>query len=119
MVFLFRQYSIFVPTVWYFCSDSMVFLFRQYGIFVPTVWYFLFFILLFLKKILCGCNVDLYCLHITVTYKVISNCICGVIVFSELNSIAVDCRFESWSGKIKDNTIIMCCFSTEHASLKS
>jgi hypothetical protein len=57
--------------------------------------------------------------YILLSLQVISNCIGGVIVFSVLNSIAVDRRFESWSGKIKDNKIVICCFSTKHASLKS
>jgi len=32
---------------------------------------------------------------------------------------AVDRRFEPRSGKTKDNTIGMCCFSANHASLRS
>jgi hypothetical protein len=35
--------------------------------------------------------------YILLSLQVISNCIGGVIVFSVLNSIAVDRRFESWS----------------------
>ena len=36
---------------------------------------------------------------------------------SVLNSNAVDCGFEPWSGHSKDYKIGMCCFSVKHASL--
>ena len=55
--------------------------------------------------------------YILLSLQVTSNCIGGVIVFSVLNSSAVDRRFESRLGKIKDNEMVICCFSTKHESL--